>query len=323
MQAAARVERWPLARPFTIARGSKRTADVVVAVVSDGQCEGRGECVPYARYGDSVPAVAADIDGFRGPFERNALLATMPPGPARNAIDCALWDFEAKATGQPVWRLANVRRPSRVTTAFTVSLDTVDAMGEQARQGRRHALLKVKLGSDDTGADVARLEAVRTSAPQARLIVDANEGWTIDALARFLPSARAADVELIEQPLPADADSQLAGFASPIPIAADESLVEGADLAVLAARYQAVNIKLDKTGGLTRALALTRQVRTLGLDVMVGCMVATSLAMAPALLLADCARFVDLDGPLLLARDRQPGLAYNGDSVEFSTDVWG
>ena len=323
MQAAARVERWPLARPFTIARGSKRTADVVVAVVSHGRCEGRGECVPYARYGHSVHGVAADIEGFRGPFERNALLATMPPGPARNAIDCALWDFEAKATGQPVWRLANVRRPSRVTTAFTVSLDTVDAMGEQARQGRHHALLKVKLGSDDTGADVARLEAVRASAPQARLIVDANEGWTIDALARFVPSALAAGVELIEQPLPADADRQLAEFASPIPIAADESLVEGTDLAVLATRYQAVNIKLDKTGGLTRALALTRQVRTLGLDVMVGCMVATSLAMAPALLLTNGARFVDLDGPLLLARDRQPGLAYNGDSVEFSTDVWG
>ena len=323
MQAAARVEHWPLARPFTIARGSKRTADVVVAVVSDGRCEGRGECVPYARYGDSVHGVAADIDGFRGPFERTALLAAMPPGPARNAIDCALWDFEAKATGQPVWRLANVRRPSRVTTAFTVSLDTVDAMGEQARQGRRHALLKVKLGSDDPGADVARLEAVRASAPQARLIVDANEGWTIDALTRFLPAALAAGVELIEQPLPAAADGQLAGLASPIPIAADESLVEGVDLGVLATRYQAVNIKLDKTGGLTRALALTRQVRTLGFDVMVGCMVATSLAMAPALLLADCARFVDLDGPLLLARDRQPGLAYNGDSVEFSTDVWG
>ena len=323
MQAAARVERWPLARPFTIARGSKRTADVVVAVVSDGRCEGRGECVPYARYGDSVHGVATAIDHYRGPFDREALLAAMPAGPARNAIDCALWDFEAKTAGQPVWRLANVRRPSRVTTAFTVSLDTVDAMGEQARQGRRHALLKVKLGSDDTGADVARLEAVRASVPQARLIVDANEGWTIDALARFLPAALAAGVELIEQPLPADADLQLAGFASPIPIAADESMVEGVDLGALAARYQAVNIKLDKTGGLTRALALTRQVRTLGLDVMVGCMVATSLAMAPALLLTNGARFVDLDGPLLLARDRQPGLAYNGGSVEFSMDVWG
>ena len=323
MQVEARVERWPLARPFTIARGSKQTADVVVAVVTDGRCEGRGECVPYARYGHSVPEVAAAIDGFRGPFDRNALLAAMPPGPARNAIDCALWDFEAKTTGQPVWRLANIRRPSRVTTAFTVSLDTVDAMGEQASQGRDHALLKVKLGSDDVRADIARLEAVRTSAPRARLIVDANEGWTIDALARFIPSAIAAGVELIEQPLPADADHQLAGFASPIAIAADESLVEGVDLGVLAARYQAVNIKLDKTGGLTRALALARQVRALGLDVMVGCMVATSLAMAPALLLADCARFVDLDGPLLLAKDRQPGLAYNGDSVLFSTDVWG
>ena len=323
MRVAARVERWPLARPFTIARGSKQTADVVVAVVSNGPNEGRGECVPYARYGHSVLQVAADIDEFRGPFDRNALLATMPPGPARNAIDCALWDLEAKTTGRPVWQVANVARPKRVTTAYTVSLDTIDAMGEQASHGQHHALLKIKLGSDDTEADVARLEAVRTSAPDARLIVDANEGWSIDALARFIPAALAADVELIEQPLPANADHQLAGFASPIPIAADESLVEGADLGVLAARYQAVNIKLDKTGGLTRALALVAEVRALGFDVMVGCMVATSLAMAPALLLANRARFVDLDGPLLLARDREPGLAYNGDSVEFSTDVWG
>ena len=323
MHTSARVERWPLARPFTIARGSKRTADVVVAVVRDGHHEGRGECVPYARYGHSVASVVAEIDGFRGPFDREALLAHMPAGPARNAIDCALWDFEAKATGRPAWRIANTKRPSGVTTAFTISLDTSDAMGEQASRGRRHALLKIKLGSDDAQTDVARLDAVRRGAPRARLIVDANEGWTMDTLTRFVPHAVAAGVELIEQPLPADDDRELAGFASPIPIAADESLVEGAALDALAARYQAVNIKLDKTGGLTRALALTRQARALGLDIMVGCMVATSLAMAPALLLADCARFVDLDGPLLLARDRQPGLAYNGDSVEFSTDVWG
>lgn len=323
MRAAARVEHWPLARPFTIARGSKQTADVVVAVVSDGRNEGRGECVPYARYGHSVPRVAADIDEFRGPFDRDALLAAIPPGPARNAIDCALWDLEAKTVGLPVWQLANVARPRRVTTAYTVSLGTVAAMGDEAGRCQHHALLKIKLGSDDTDADVARLEAVRTSAPDARLIVDANEGWTIDGLARFIPAALAAGVELIEQPLPANTDHHLAGFASPIPLAADESLVEGADLGVLAGRYQAVNIKLDKTGGLTRALALATEVRALGLDVMVGCMVATSLAMAPALLLADSARFVDLDGPLLLARDRRPGLAYNGDSVEFSTDVWG
>ena len=323
MQVAARVERWPLARSFTIARGSKRTADVVVAVVSDGRHEGRGECVPYARYGHTVAGVAAEIGSFHGPFDHDALLADMPPGPARNAIDCALWDFEAKASGRPVWRLANVPKPRRVATAFTVSLDTVDAMGEQAGHARDHALLKVKLGSDDVQADVARLDAVRSVAPRARLVVDANEGWTMDALARFLPHAAAAGVELVEQPLPADADRELAGFLSPVPIAADESMVEGADLAALAARYQAVNIKLDKTGGLTHALALSRQVRALGLDVMVGCMVATSLAMAPALLLANRARFVDLDGPLLLARDRQPGLAYNGGSVEFSTDVWG
>ena len=248
----------------------------------------------------------------------------MPPSPARNAIDCALWDLEAKTAGLPVWQLANVPKAE----------PRDDGVHGESRHGRRDGRASELWPAPRFAQDQARLGGMRKPTlrgskrsgpvlPRARLIVDANEGWSIDALARFVPSARAAGVELIEQPLPADADHQLAGFASTIPIAADESLVEGADLGVLAARYQAVNIKLDKTGGLTRALALVAEVRALGLDVMVGCMVATSLAMAPALLLADFARFVDLDGPLLLARDRQPGLAYNGDSVEFSTDVWG
>lgn len=323
MRVVGRIERWPLARPFTIARGTKRTADVVVATIHGDGVDGRGECVPYPRYGQSVAAVVSEINAFRGPFDRQALLTAMPAGPTRNALDCALWEIESKTTGEPVWKRAHVQRPARVTTAFTLSLDTPEAMGEQAQAECARALLKVKLGSDSVDTDVRRLRAVRANAPNARLVVDANEGWTLAALAAFIPAAAATGVELIEQPLPAQADHQLAGFRSPIAIAADESLGDGANIHTLAKRYQAVNIKLDKAGGLTQALALAREAQKLGLDIMVGCMVATSLAMAPALLLADFAKFVDLDGPLLLQRDRSPGLNYNADSVLFSTDVWG
>ena len=323
MKVVGCIEHWPLARPFTIARGTKRTADVVVATIHGDGVVGRGECVPYPRYGQSVAAVVAEINAFRGPFDRQALLAAMPAGPARNALDCALWEIESKTTGEPVWKRAHVQRPARVTTAFTLSLDTPEAMGEQAQAECARALLKVKLGSDSIDTDVRRLRAVRGNAPNAHLVVDANEGWTLDALAAFIPAAAASGVELIEQPLPAQADHQLAGFRSPIAIAADESLGDGANIQILAERYQAVNIKLDKAGGLTRALALAREAQTLGLNIMVGCMVATSLAMAPALLLSGFANFVDLDGPLLLAKDRSPGLNYNADSVLFSTDVWG
>lgn len=323
MRATAVTERWPIARPFTTARGTKRTADVVVATITDGTFEGRGECVPYPRYGDDPATVAACIDDFRGPFERQELLDAMPPGPARNAIDCALWDLEAKGSGKPAWHLAGVGEPIDTVTALTVSLDHPAAMAEQARANRRRALLKVKLGSNDVATDVERLRAVRAHAPDARLIVDANEGWTFAELRQFIPAAINCAVELIEQPLPEGADGELAGLHPPIPLAADESIREGSDLARLAARYQTVNIKLDKTGGLTRALALADEARALGLDIMVGCMVATSLSMAPALLLAEYARFVDLDGPELLAADREPGLEYNAGRVSFTAGVWG
>ena len=323
MRVAATVESWPIARPFTIARGTKTTADVVVATIVDGRRQGRGECVPYARYGESVAAVAAAVDGFSGPFDRLLLQRAMPPGAARNAIDCALWDLEAKRTGQPAWKLAGLPRPAPVATAYTLSLDAPAAMAEQACRSRHRPLLKVKLGSTDVGADVERLRAVRANAPAARLIVDANEGWSFSALARFMPAAAASGVELIEQPLPAAADSDLDGYRPAVPIGADESLRDGENLAALARRYQAVNVKLDKTGGLTRALDLVREARALGVDIMVGCMVSTSLAIAPALLLAGHARFVDLDGPQLLADDRQPGLDYNGDRVSYDGGVWG
>ena len=318
----ATAERWPLGQPFRISRGAKDAADVVVAHVTDGRYDGRGECVPYPRYGHSVESVLDEIRAFSGGLSRTELLTKMPAGPARNAIDCALWDLEAKASGIPAWQQAGVVKPVAVRTAFTITLDSAEAMGRQARAQSWRSLLKVKLGTD-VGPDIARIKAVRAGATNSRIIVDANEGWDMQALRTFIPAAHAARIELIEQPLPADSDLGLAALGSPIPIAADESAVDGIGLAPLARRYQAINIKLDKTGGLTQALHLARAARELGLQVMVGCMVATSLAMAPALVLASFAKWIDLDGPLLLANDRKPSLEYNGDSVTFSRTVWG
>ncbi len=323
MRATAAIEHWPIARPFTTARDTKRIAEVVVATLAHGDVEGRGECVPYPRYGDVAADVAAFINDFRGPFERVALLEVLPAGPARNAIDCALWDLEAKRTGRPAWHLAGVAKPTEVVTAFTLTLDSPQAMGRQAFAERYRALLKVKLGSNDIAADIERIRTVRAQAPHARLIVDANEGWTFNALDTFVPIAADLGVELIEQPLPEGADGELAGFHPAVAIAADESIRDGSNLAAIAARYQAVNIKLDKTGGLTRALKLVEEARALGLGIMVGCMVGTSLSMAPALLLSGGARFVDLDGPELLTTDRESGLVYNDGRVSFASDVWG
>ena len=324
MKTITSIERWPLARPFTIARGSKSEAEVVVATISDGTLEGRGECVPYPRYGESAAQVAAAIDGFDGPFERDALLRQMPAGAARNAIDCALWDLAAKRGGCSAWQLAGIEPPANaVTTAYTLSLDSVAKMGEHAAVKRERPLLKLKLGSGDIDMDVQRLQTVRRSAPGARLIVDANEGWNGAALERFMEAAVEAQVELVEQPLPDGADGELATRNWPIPIAADESIRDGGNLEQVAERYQAINIKLDKSGGLTRSLALARQATELGLGIMVGCMVATSLAMAPALLLAGFAQVVDLDGPLLLNQDRSPGLRYSTEGLGWTAGVWG
>lgn len=322
MKVAATIERWPIARPFAIARGSKTAAEVVVATIEDDGIEARGECVPYPRYGESSAATAALVEGFNGPFDREALQQALPAGPARNAIDCALWDLAAQRAGRPAWQLAGVRRPVNVVTAYTLSLDSPAAMGARAAAEGEQPLLKVKLGADHA-QDIERLIAVRANAPDARLIVDANEGWDFSALEAFMPAAVDAGVELIEQPLAQGADHALADFRSPVPIAADESFRDGACLAEVARRYQAVNIKLDKTGGLTAALDLARRVRAFDLDIMVGCMVATSLAMAPALLLAEFARVVDLDGALLLARDRAPGLTYEDGTVSLTPGVWG
>jgi L-alanine-DL-glutamate epimerase-like enolase superfamily enzyme len=320
-----RSERWPIAGAFTISRGAKTEALVVVAELSDGQFRGRGECVPYPRYGESVDSVTAVIEALRAPLQsgltRANLQDAMPAGAARNALDCAFWDLEAKRTGRRVHELAGLPAPRPLVTAYTISLGSPDVMAGAAEASASRPLLKIKLGGGD---DQARIAAVRRAAPKSQLIIDANEGWTASNLAANLAACAAAGVTLVEQPLPAGNDAALAHIARPIAVCADESVHTRHSLAGLRGRYDAVNIKLDKTGGLTEAVAMTAEARRLGFDLMVGCMVATSLAMAPAILLAQGARFVDLDGPLLLAKDREPGLLYD-DSQVFppSPELWG
>lgn len=321
-------ERFPIRGSFRIARGSKTIAEVVVATVTEAGVSGRGECVPYARYGESVAGVTAALDGMAAAvadgLDRQALLTAMPAGAARNALDAALWDLEAKRRGAPVWRLAGLAEPpSPLTTSFTLSIDTPEGMAAAAAAiGDTYPLLKLKLAGDD--ADAARVAAVRRACPAARLIVDANEAWDIDRLARSAPVLARLGVELIEQPLPAAADGALAGYDGPVPLAADESCHGVESLAALAGRYRFVNLKLDKAGGLTAALHLRDAARQAGFGVMVGCMVGSSLAMAPAVLLAQGADYADLDGPLLLERDRQPALCYRAALVHPpDPQLWG
>ena len=300
------VETWPIAGAFVIARGSKRAAHVVVASISDGHTTGRGECVPYARYGETVETVMAAIataDGIAGCHE---LRRRLEAGAARNAVDCALWDFAAKSSGRAAAELAGVAAPTPLLTCYTLSLESAGDMAHKAAQVRHLPLLKLKLGGGRDDAE--RMRLVRAARPDARLIVDANEAWSISDLDMLLAAAATVGVELIEQPLPEGRDDALVSASHVVPICADESARTTADLARLAGRYDAVNIKLDKAGGLTEAMDMGAAARRLGLKVMVGCMVATSLAMAPALLVAQGADWVDLDGPLLLARDRVPGL---------------
>jgi len=304
---AGSVERFPIFGNFVISRGAKAEAAVVVATIEDRAWRGHGEGVPYARYGETVDSVLAQIGSVRSAIEAGAdrvLLQTLlPPGAARNALDCALWDLAAKRSGVPAHVLAGVAAAVPVATAFTISVGTPDEMA------RARPLLKIKLAGE---GDAARLVAVRAAAPEATLIVDANEAWAEAGLERSLEACAKAGVALVEQPLPASQDSALAKIEHVVPICADESIHDRSGLEALRARYDAINVKLDKTGGLTEALALMTQAEGLGFELMIGCMVASSLAMAPALLLAAHARFVDLDGPLLLARDRPDGLTYEG-----------
>jgi L-alanine-DL-glutamate epimerase-like enolase superfamily enzyme len=319
----ASVETWPIAGEFVIARGAKTEAAVVVVEVSDGIIAGRGECVPYARYGETVENVREAILALgKVPDDRNELQQRMPAGAARNGVDCALWDFEAKRTGRRAPELAGLAPVEPCLTAFTIGLADPDEMAAKAAAAAiAMPLLKLKLGGE---GDAERMRRARHACPGTRLIGDANESWTPQLLPGLMAVAEATGFELIEQPLPAGADSALADVRRTVPVCADESVHARASLRALAGRYDAVNIKLDKAGGLTEALALKAEARTAGFKIMVGCMVATSLAVAPAILLAQNADWVDLDGPLLLARDREPGLRYDGAMVHpASPQLWG
>jgi L-Ala-D/L-Glu epimerase len=325
MNLTVRIERWPLQRAFTISRGSKTEAVVVVAELEHGGHRGRGEAVPYLRYGETPEGVAAVIEAMgaalSGGLDRIGLQTAMPSGAARNALDCAFWDLAAKQAGHPAHELAALPAPKSVVTAYTVSLDKPETMAEAAASAASRPLLKVKLGGGD---DAARIAAVRRAAPKAELIVDANEGWSEDDLERNLAACAQAGVTLIEQPLPEGRDAALAQIRRPIPVCADESVHDRASLEAIGGKYDAINVKLDKAGGLTEALALAAEAERRGFDIMLGCMVATSLAMAPAMLVAQRARVVDLDGPLLLAEDRPHGLRYEGSIVYPAKAVlWG
>ena len=317
MRLSVRKEIWPLKDAFTISRGSRTQTEIVVAELSDGTVTGHGECMANPRYDETQDGVVAALEGLAadiesGALDRAGLQDALPAGAARNALDCAFWDIEAKQANARAWDLADLAAPQPIDTAYTISLDTPDAMGAKAQANAYRPLLKLKLTGD---GDLERVAAVRENAPDSRLIVDANEGWTAELVAPFSEQLKKLHVQMIEQPLPEGSDDMLADVPHIIPICADESCHTRRDLERLSRLYDVVNIKLDKTGGLTEALALAAEARQAGLQVMVGCMVATSLAMAPAMLVAQGAAYADLDGPLLLAEDREPPLRFEGSRM--------
>jgi len=326
MRLAARIERWPTAGAFVISRGAKTDVDVVVATVAEGEWRGRGEATAIYYHGETAESVREQILEMTGHIADGAgradLLTLMPRGAARNAIDCALWELDAKRCGIPVWRLAQLEEPRPVVTAYTISLGDPDRMEADAKAvAGKYPLLKLKLAGE---GDAERVAAVRRGAPEARLVVDANEAWTGRDIVAEAEALMPYGVELIEQPVKAGEDHLLDGLVSPIPLCADESCQDRADLERCIGRYQAVNIKLDKAGGLTEALALCRDARAAGMKLMVGCMLSTSLGVAPAFLAAQGAQWVDLDGPLLLARDRPDGFRFEGGRMlNAQGTLWG
>ena len=314
-----------LAQVFTISRGSRTQAEVITVTLSDGQHHGRGECVPYARYGESMDSVNAQIASVRADIEsgmqRDALQKALPAGTARNALDCAMWDLAAKQAGTTVSQLAGLKDPETVTSCYTLSLDEPAKMRASAAEHANMPVLKIKLGGK---GDLERLRAVREGAPNSRLVVDANEGWSIEDYLKLAPIMVDLGVALVEQPLPAGNDDALMGIERTLPICADESCHDVQSLEKLKGKYDFINIKLDKTGGLTEALALKAAAEAAGFKIMVGCMVSTSLAMAPAVLVAQGAEVVDLDGPLLLAEDREPAIEFNGAILSPApSELWG
>ncbi len=314
-------ESFRLAQAFTISRGSRTEARVLTVRLTRDGATGMGECVPYPRYGESPGSVAAAIAALPDTIDRSTLQDLLPPGAARNAVDCALWDWEAKRSGIPVHRLAGLEPPQPLTITYTLSLDTPERMEAEARKHAHRPLLKIKLGTPD---DMPRLEAVRRGAPRSTIIVDANEGWTAEVYADLAPHLVRLGVALVEQPLPAGQDGMLAEIARPLPVCADESCHDRASLAALRGRYDLVNIKLDKTGGLTEALATRAEAQAMGFGLMVGCMVGSSLAFAPAVLLAQGAAPVDLDAPLLLSEDRPVPLRVQGATLyPPAPELWG
>lgn len=320
-QVDIRSESFPLAEVFTIARGSKTKAHVLLVKITKNGITGRGESVPYSRYDETTGSVRSQIESLPSEFDRTSLQELLPPGAARNAVDCALWDLEAKTHQKRVWELAGLSTPGPEITAYTLSLDTPERMKAAAAKHSHRPLLKIKLGTPD---DMPRLEAVRAGAPDSKIIVDANEGWTAEVYQDLAPHLLRLGVTMVEQPLPADQDELLEEIKRPLPVCADESCHDRKSLPVLKGRYDMVNIKLDKTGGLTEALALKKQAISEGYKIMVGCMVGTSLAMAPATLLAQGAAVTDLDGPLLLAKDRKPSLKFDEEGVHPPLpELWG
>jgi len=320
----AKEEVWPLKEVFRISRGSRSESRVVVVTVNDGKNTGRGEGVPIARYNQSIDSVLAEIELIKSvrDLDRDKLQHLLPPGAARNALDSALWDLEAKRSGKRAWELANIPIVPEVETSFTISLDAPDKMAAAAKAAANSPLLKLKLGGDEL--DLARIEAVHEAAPTARLLIDANESWSPEHYRKIVPVLKELGVELIEQPFPADADDVLETLDHPVPVCADESCHTTADLPRLRNRYKMVNVKLDKTGGLTEALLLTQRARESGFKLLIGCMVCTSLGIAPARLLASAADWIDLDGALLLARDRHHGLGYENGRIGLpSRQLWG
>lgn len=326
MKLSVKAESWPIRGTFAISRGAKTEAEVIVATIRDGMHQGRGECVPYKRYGETVGSVQSQIVSVKRAVEigisREELQKLLPSGAARNALDCALWDLEAKQKNKTIWELVGIENPRPMPTMFTVGLDVPETMaGNAVEAAQRYSVLKIKLGTE---GDAERLAKVRAVVSEARLIVDANEGWSAENLETMLRACETARVELVEQPLPTGKDDGLRDVKTSVKICADESAHTSADIPKLTELYDVVNIKLDKAGGLTEALAMARVARNAGLSVVTGCMVSTSLSMAPATVVAQHADYVDLDGPLLLEKDREPGIKYeNGMIFPTTSELWG